>query len=115
MTEFSDSVAEVCTLPTADLPDRVSAFDDVFRRHLSSVERRGSTRTQFALDPRPSVAAVVADLAAREVQCCAFFDFALHLGDGSLALTVSVPDRFAPVLAAFTEHADAVLASAHHE
>jgi hypothetical protein len=49
------------------------------------------------------------------VQCCAFFDFALRLRHESLTLTVNVADRFAPVLAALTEHANAVPASARHE
>ncbi len=105
MAEFSDSVADVCSLPTADLAPRVSAFDDVFNRHLRSVERTSPTRTEFTLDPQPAVAATVADLAAREVQCCAFFDFGLRLRDESLTLTVTVPERFAPVLAALTTRA----------
>ncbi|WP_257232344.1 hypothetical protein [Streptomyces sp. Rer75] len=47
----------------------------------------------------PELAAELASLAAAEQDCCAFFDFTLHLTPASLALTVRAPEVAGPLLA----------------
>lgn len=49
----------------------------------------GGARLTFAADP--ATAARVADLAAREQQCCPFLDLTLQLADGGLLLSVVAP------------------------
>ena len=47
----------------------------------------------------PELAAEVAALAAAEQDCCAFFDFTLHLTPTALELTVRAPDTAETLLA----------------
>ncbi len=47
----------------------------------------------------PELAAEVAALAAAEQDCCAFFDFTLHLTPTTLELTVRAPDTAEALLA----------------
>lgn len=103
------TIPDQCTLPTAEQPARVDAYDKLFRRHLRAVHRAGPTASIFTLDPDPAVAGSVAELVARESQCCAFFDFTLRVRSEQLALTVAVPARFSTVLAALSDRADAAL------
>lgn len=104
------TIPDQCTLPTVERPGRVDAYDTLFRHHLGAVVRTSPTASTFILDPQPAVAGNVADLVARETQCCAFFEFTLQVRSDYLALTVAVPDRFSAVLAALSDRADAGLA-----
>jgi hypothetical protein len=85
---------EVCTLPGAELPVRLAEFDALFAV-ARVVERPTRTRLRVVLD---APAAAVSDLAARETQCCSFFDFEVGAVDGGTELIVNVPDAYAAVL-----------------
>lgn len=94
----SHSVAPVaCTLGAADQPARMAEWRDI----LAAVTRRdpvaGGVSLSFPFDP--DLASHVADLALREQSCCAFFDFTLRIGAGSLVLDVRAPDAGADVIA----------------
>ncbi|MEY9856194.1 MerR family copper efflux transcriptional regulator [Catenulispora sp. GAS73] len=83
-----------CTLSGADLRERA----DQWREALT-----GATRTAIPDGLRLTVsserAAAIAALAAAEQQCCAFFDFRLHLDGPNLHLEVRAPEAGAGLLA----------------
>ena len=91
-------VPEVCTLPTAEQPLRVAAFDRLFAGTVLGVERTAPTRLHLDLRPDPQVAGQVAELAAAETSCCSFFTFMLTVAGGSLGLDIDVPTSYVAVL-----------------
>ena len=78
-----------CTLTPTEAPDRIVAW----RAALAKAHTRESTaegfRLRFAVDA--AIAAELGDLAAREVECCAFFTFTLAISAGELLLDVAAP------------------------
>lgn len=99
-----------CTLPTATRPLREAEFADVFREHLRSVERIAPPRLRLGLHRCPSVAATVADLAAREASCCGFFTFTLTVDERRLVLDVETSPGHETVLDDVQRQATAALA-----
>jgi hypothetical protein len=92
---------EACTLPTADRPFRVAEFDQLFTDHLRRADRVDPQTLDVTLGPdsRPTVA----DLAARETECCSFFTFTLTEEAGDLHLRIAVPPTHTAVLDGLTE------------
>ncbi len=88
-----------CTLPTAERPLRVAAFDELFATALRAVARPAPTHLRLVLDGAGQVEATTRDLVARETACCSFFTFALNrTGDDRLQLDVQVPASHTQVL-----------------
>lgn len=102
---------DACTLPLADRSDRLDEWDGLFRRHVRSVHRANTTRTDVELAPDPATAAETADLAMREAGCCSFFEFTLRAAGNRLQLTIEVPERYTEVLSALSGRAVAASAS----
>ena len=96
-------VPEACTLPTAEQPLRIAAFDQLFSDVVQGAERTAPTRLHLDLRPDPQVAGRVAELAAAETSCCSFFTFRLTVTGGSLGLDIEVPDSYVSVLDALAE------------
>lgn len=93
----NDWVPQTCTLPTAEQPLRVAEFDELFANGLRGMERLAPTRLRLLLSPEVEVRA--RELAAREVECCSFFEFAFaDGGDGQLVMDVTVPVAHVAVL-----------------
>lgn len=86
-----------CTLTADQLPDRVEEWRSFLGSRVTAVER-GAASARLQLAAGDDVLAAAADLAQREKQCCAFFDFAIALEGQHRWLAVSVPDDAAPVL-----------------
>jgi hypothetical protein len=103
---------EACTLPTAERPLRAADFDAAFAAAVRGLDRAGPTRLRLELEPTPQAAARMAELAVAETGCCSFFTFALTATGGALSLDVTVPERYAPVLAALADRASAAAALA---
>lgn len=79
-----------CTLDAAKLGART---DDWRRITRQAGDRRATTDgIRLTFPATPELAAEVAALAAAEQDCCAFFDFTLHLTPTALELTVRAPD-----------------------
>ena len=78
-----------CTLTADQAPDRVAEW----RSALSGAQARertpGGYRLRFPKDA--AFASRLADLAAREVDCCAFFTFTVTLTNAELVLDVIAP------------------------
>jgi hypothetical protein len=100
-------VPEACTLPTAEQPLRIAAFEQLFAGVVCGVERVAPTRLHLDLRPEPQVAGRAAELAAAETSCCSFFTFTLTVADGSLGLDIDVPDAYVRVLDALARRAAA--------
>ena len=98
---------DACTLPTSERPLRGADFDAVFAATVRDLDRVGPTRLRLDLEPSPQAAARMAELAVAETGCCSFFTFALTATGGALTLDITVPQEYAPVLAALADRAAA--------
>jgi hypothetical protein len=98
---------DACTLPIAERPLRAADFDAVFAAAVRGLDRVGPTRLRLDLEPSPQAAARTAELAAAETGCCSFFTFVLTVTGGALTLDITVPQRYAPMLAALADRAGA--------
>ena len=91
-----------CTLPTAERPLRLAEFDTLFAEHLT-----GSTwiddRLRLELTGGDGLRDRVADLAARESECCSFFDFSLSGAGDTIVLEVGAPPERHDILAGLAE------------
>ena len=96
---------DACTLPTSERPLRAADFDAVFAATVRGLDHVEPTRLRLDLEPSPQAAARAAELAAAETGCCSFFTFALTITAGALTLDVTVPQQYAPVLAALAGRA----------
>jgi hypothetical protein len=80
-----------CTLTADQAPDRVAEWRDA----LAAAQERERTaegyRLRFPKDP--AFAGRLADLAAREVDCCTFFTFTVTLTNAELVLDVFAPEE----------------------
>jgi len=91
MTEFA-LAPEACTLPDAQRPLRVAEFETLFSQAVRSVERISPRHLRLALAGDASLEATVRDLAARESECCSFFNFTVAAGGpGRVRLDIEVP------------------------
>ena len=102
---------DFCTLPTAAQPMRLLEFDELFRRQVNAPRWIGPHRLEFTLGSADGLYAKVSDLAARESQCCSFFDFVIDQGaedaidENQLLLQVGVPASRGDVLQALLNRA----------
>lgn len=96
---------QACTLPTVERPLRLAEFDAVFADHLVEVTEQSGTSAALQFTGGIDVSGTLADLAARESQCCSFFEFELTDDNDSIRLDVSVPPAHADVLTALVERA----------
>jgi hypothetical protein len=71
---MSFDIPDACTLPTVDRPLRLAEFDDLFATALRDVEILAPTHAGMRLSATVGLAERVRDLAARETECCSFFD-----------------------------------------
>ncbi len=94
-----------CSLPTAQKPLREAEFDALFAAWVRGVQRESPTSARFTLRRDEAVAGRLAELTAREAQCCSFFAFTLTIATDRLELRVDVPDAHADVLDALVERA----------
>lgn len=91
-------IPESCTLPTADRPLRVAAFDQLLTDAVLDTTRVTSQQLRLTLRPEPDIAARTAELAARETACCGFFTFTLTVTGDRLLLDIGVPPTQTAVL-----------------
>ena len=91
-----------CTLPTSERPLRLAEFDGLFADHLTATAWVGE-RLRLELAGGAGLRDRVADLTARESECCSFFDFRLS-GDGdTVVLEVGVPPERSDLRAGLAE------------
>lgn len=90
-----DPVPVVCTLTGGDQRERIGRW----QRLLAGALRREIIAGGLRIHLPAELAGPVAELAAAEQGCCAFFDFALRLVVGTLQLEVRAPAEAAPLVA----------------
>jgi hypothetical protein len=100
---------DVCTLPSVDRPLRLAEFDELFRESVCRVDR-GQLTARLTLHGKDGLRARVADLTARESECCSFFEFDLDGDDRELVLSITVPAARADILNALADRAAEVTA-----
>ena len=88
-----------CTLETNDLRTRVDEWAEMLARAASREMTDTGARVAFARDA--ALAAELADLMAREVDCCSFFTFTLTVSHDEIVLGVSAPEEAKDLVRAF--------------
>jgi hypothetical protein len=88
-------MAIACTLTGDDQIDRIEHWRRLLAQAVGRVRLDDGLRIAFPI----ALAGAVAELAAAEHQCCAFFDFTLRLTGGELTLDVRAEASAAPLLA----------------
>jgi hypothetical protein len=90
-----------CTLSPDDAPTRVAEWRATLARVVVDTRRVAPTELAFSLHVDDRELAALIELVRREVACCAFFEFALHVTAGATMLRVTVPPDAATVLDEF--------------
>ncbi len=91
-------IPSACTLPTADRPVRLKEFDDLLATSTRRGERRSATSLALHLSGADGLEEATRDLAARETECCSFFEFEVRSSDDEVILDVTVPPQYADIL-----------------
>ena len=110
MSELPVSVADACTLPTAERPTRSAEWGSLFREVLAT-ESIAAQWARLTFPQDPALETRIRDLASKETACCSFFAFELGedvdaTGAQTITLDVSVPPSQSAVLDAFIAWAD---------
>jgi hypothetical protein len=109
-------IPDACTLPTVERPLRVSQFDDLFATAIRGVEQVTPTHLRLYLAGRTGLTATVRDLAARESECCSFFDFTITPDTGAegetVLLDVRVPAPYTDLLGSLARRAETAVTGA---
>ncbi len=103
-------VPESCTLPTAAQPLRQAEFAALCSTSLREHERLSRTHLRLILAGRHELEDTVRDLAAREHDCCSFFDFSVTATGQDVVLDIEVPHAYVGVL----DGLSALAAGANH-
>ncbi len=101
---------DACTLPTAERPARMAAFEKLFATAARGVESNGPTHARLRLPGPAGLEATVRDLTERETRCCSFFSFTVSPDGDSLTLDIQVREQYADVLASLIGRAAAASA-----
>lgn len=88
-----------CTLEDAEVPGRISEWKALLA--LTTERARGQETVTLRFAAAPGLAARIADLAQRELECCAFFEFTVRIVGDVVELEVRAPSDAAPLLDAF--------------
>ena len=87
----------VCTLHPNEMGGRLEEWHRLFAVHLGGIERLAPTRLRLILDADAGLERM-RDLAAREMECCAFMTFTVTPSHGRLLVDAEVPAEAAPTL-----------------
>lgn len=93
----------VCTLSAVEQPPRAREWSQLVGSASSQEEITGGQRLRFPADP--VLAGQIAELAAREQQCCRFFDFRLSLSPQAILVEVRAPSGAEDLIRALLEQA----------
>ena len=85
-----------CTLAPDQMGDRLAEWRTLLDQVVEREAIPGGLR--LVLPSRPGLAAEAIDLAEREQECCAFFDFAVRVGPDGLSLEVRAPEEAAELV-----------------
>jgi hypothetical protein len=86
-----------CTLHPNEMGGRLEEWHRLFAAHLGGIERPAPTRLRLILAADAGLERM-RDLAAREMECCAFMTFTVTPSEGRLLVDAAVPAEAAPTL-----------------
>jgi hypothetical protein len=93
-----------CTLTVDDAATRLDEWRSMVTRLVATIERPAPTELVLLLrDDARSELSMLVDLVQREATCCAFFQFALHIGSDAVSLRMTVPPDAIVVLDNFAQ------------
>jgi hypothetical protein len=101
----ADWAPPACTLPLPERPLRAAEFTALFASSLRSLERVDETHLRLVFVGDEELPATVAELTARETQCCSFFAFTINNLVDRVVLDVAVPTAHRAVLDGLARHA----------
>jgi hypothetical protein len=85
------SVPDACTLPVAERPPRLTAFDRLMAGTLRRVERVDPLRVRVTLAGGDATETAARTLAERESGCCGFFAFTIARRGDEVLVDIGVP------------------------
>jgi len=88
-----------CTLGADEQVDRGAEWARMLSR--ASARERVDAQVRLTFPRDPALAGELADLVAREVDCCGFFTFTLTVSHDAIVLDVSAPHGAKDLLTAF--------------
>jgi hypothetical protein len=91
------TVPIVCTLHPNEWGGRLDEWHRLFAAHLDGIERPAPTRLRLLLAADAGLERM-RELAAREMECCAFMTFTVTAAGGRLLVDAEVPAEAAPTL-----------------
>jgi hypothetical protein len=86
-----------CTLHPNEMGGRLEEWHRLFAAHLGGIERPAPTRLRLILAADAGLERM-RDLAAREMECCAFMTFTVTPSEGRLLVDAEVPAEAASTL-----------------
>jgi hypothetical protein len=96
-----------CTLPMPERPLRGAEFNSLFATALQSLERIDRRHLRLLLTGDDRLLPRIAELTARESECCSFFEFTVTQAGDAVQVDVVVPDARADVLEGLARQAAA--------
>jgi hypothetical protein len=105
---MSFEIPDACTLPTSARPIRLAEFDELLTHSVRSAERDSATHLTLRLHRGKNLESVTRDLAAREAECCSFFDFTVTPDGPDVVLEVGVPPQHSSILDSLQARARAI-------
>ena len=85
------SIPIACTLSSDQTDQRLEEFERLFAAHLRELTLPAPRWARFVFDSADQIEGATRDLFARELECCAFFDFFIQREGVDLAVQVEVP------------------------
>lgn len=109
---MSFEIPDTCTLPTAAKPLRQAEFAALCSTALRDQQRVSPKHLRLTLVGGDGLADDVRDLAARETDCCSFFDFTVTPTADVVVLDIEVPADYVGVLDGLSALANSAVATA---
>ena len=88
-----------CTLSADERVDRGGEWTRMLTR--ATARTLTDARAELTFPRDPALASELADLVAREVECCEFFTFTLTVSRDAIVLGVNAPDEAKDLVTAF--------------
>jgi hypothetical protein len=101
-------IPDACTLPTAERLIRLREFDELLADSVRRAGRDSPTHLTLHLRGDENLEALTRDLAAREAQCCSFFEFNVAVEGDEVELGIGVPPQYSSVLDSLQERSGAL-------
>jgi hypothetical protein len=90
-----------CTLSAGDAADRTEEWRHFFATSIEAAVMEPEGPLHLKLSPSPEVLSAAVDLAQREIECCAFFDFSISIQADVSWLVMGVPPDAVRILEDF--------------